>query len=70
MKISVEAKVAAAVAAGFAALTVGTITQGTGESLANETNSHGPTNKPGVSTHMSRQGYDSSTADRITAETE
>jgi hypothetical protein len=55
MKLSVEAKVAASVAAGFVALTVGVIAQG------------GPTNNPEVSTHVSQPGYDSSLAGRAKA---
>lgn len=60
MKVSVEAKVAASVAAGFVALTVGVIAQGNNADLSAGRNEYGPTNNPGVSTHISQHGYDSS----------
>jgi hypothetical protein len=68
MKLSVEAKVAASVAAGFVALTVGVIAQGNNADLSAGPNGYGPTNNPGVSTHMSQHGYDSSPAGRTNAE--
>jgi hypothetical protein len=68
MKVSVEAKVAASVAAGFAALTVGVIAQGNNADLSAGPNGYGPTNNPGVSTHISQHGYDSSLAGRTNAE--
>jgi hypothetical protein len=68
MKLSVEAKVAAAVATGFIALTVGVIAQGnTGDQKA-VLDGYGPTNNTGVRTHMSRHGYDSSLADGTNAQ--
>jgi hypothetical protein len=66
MKVSVEAKVAASVAAGFVALTVGVIAQGNNADLSSSPNEYGPTNNPGVSTHISQDGYDSSLAGRPT----
>ena len=66
MKLSVEAKVAASVAAGFVALTVGVIGQENSADLSGSSNGYGygPINKPKVSTHMSQHGYDSSLASR------
>ncbi len=48
MKASVEMKVAAAVAAGFVALTVGVIAQGYSEGQRGGLNDYDPTNNPGV----------------------
>ena len=50
-------KVAAAVAAGFIALTVGTIAQGKNGSETGGPSDYGPTNNPGVNSHMNQQGY-------------
>ena len=62
MKLSVEAKVAASVAAGFVALTVGVIAQeNAGDQSANP-NGFGRTNNPEVSTLVSQRAYDSSLA--------
>jgi hypothetical protein len=63
-KLSIETKVAAAVAAGFVALTVGAIAQGN----SGGPNGYGPTNNPGVNPHMSQQGYSSSLSGRNNAE--
>jgi hypothetical protein len=61
MKLSVEAKMAAAVAAGFIALTAGAIGQGSsGDQTGGPNNNYGPTNNPGVNTHMSQPAYNSS----------
>ena len=68
MKVSVEAKVAASVAAGFVALTVGVIAQGNNADLSAGPNGYAPTNNPGVSTRMSQHGYDSSLVRRTNAE--
>jgi hypothetical protein len=68
MKLSVEAKVAASVAAGFVALTVGVIAQGNSEDQISGPNGFGPTNNPEVSTNMNQHGYDSSLADRTNTE--
>ena len=59
MKASVEMKVAAAVAAGFVALTVGAIAQGKSGSETGRRNDYGPTNNPSVNSYMSQQGYTS-----------
>jgi hypothetical protein len=64
MKLSVEAKVAASVAAGFVALTVGVIAQGNSAEQNVGPNGYGTTNNPEVSTHVSQYGYDSSLARR------
>jgi hypothetical protein len=68
MKLSVEAKVAAAIAAGLIALTAGVIAQGRSEGQTRGPNNYGPTNNPGVNTHMSQQGYNSSLPGRTKAE--
>ena len=68
MKLSIEAKVAAAVAAGFVALTVGAIGQGKSASQTGGPNSYGPTSNPGANTHMSQQGYNSSLSGRVNAQ--
>jgi hypothetical protein len=63
MKLSIEGKVAASVAAAFAALTVGVIAQENSGDQNAGPNAYGPTNNPEVSTHMI-QRYDSSSAGR------
>src|SRR5438034_9764222 len=68
MKLSIEAKDAASVGAGFMALTVGAIAQGRSEDKTGGHNNYGPTNNPGVNTNMSQQGYNSSPPGRTTAE--
>jgi hypothetical protein len=68
MKVSVETKVAAAVAAGFIALTVGAIGQGRSGGQAGGPNNYGPTNNPAVNTNMSQQGYNNSLPGRTNAE--
>ena len=62
MKLSVEAKVAAAVGAGFVALTVGAIAQGNGGGQTGGTDASGPGNNPGV--QVTQQRYNSSLAQR------
>jgi len=59
MKLTVETKVAAAVAAGFIALTLGAVAQGNWGGQTGEP-SYGPTNNPRVNTYISQQAYDSS----------
>jgi len=68
MKLSIEAKVAAAVGAGFVAWTVGAIGQGNSASQTGGPNGYGPTNNPGVNTQMSQQGYNSSLPGRTNAQ--
>jgi hypothetical protein len=68
MKLSVEAKVAAFVAAGFVALSVGVIAQGKGEDQNADPTDHGVRNNPEISTQMSLNGYNNSLADRTNAE--
>jgi len=68
MKLSIEGKVAASVAAGFVALTVGVIAQGNSEYQSPGPNGYGPTNNPEVSTYLSQQGYNNSLICRINAE--
>jgi hypothetical protein len=57
MKLSVEAKVAVCVAAGFVALTVGEIAQGDSGKPGGGPNEYGRTNNPEVSAHMSQHGH-------------
>jgi hypothetical protein len=63
MKRSVETKVAAAVAAGFAALTFGAIAQ---ENSGSQ-NGYGRANNTELSIHMSQDGYNSSVPGRSKA---
>ncbi len=63
MKLSVETKVAAAVAAGFAALTFGAIAQTNSESQ----NGYSRANNTGLGIHMSQDGYNSSVPGRSNA---
>jgi hypothetical protein len=68
MKLSVETKVAVAVAAGFIALTAGAIGQaGIGDQTGGP-NNYNPMNNPGVNTHMSQPGDNSSLPGRTNAE--
>jgi hypothetical protein len=60
MKLSVETKVGAAIAAGFIALTLGAVAQGNWEGQTGEVNSYGPTNNPKVNTYISQQRYEGS----------
>ncbi len=59
MKLSVETEVAAAIAAGFIALTVIAITQGNSEGQTGVPDGYGPTNNPRINTHISQQESDS-----------
>ena len=68
MKLSIETKVAAAVAAGFIALTAGAIGQAGGGDQTGRLNNDDPTNNPGANTHMSQPAYNSSLPGRISAE--
>jgi hypothetical protein len=60
MKLSVEAKVAAFIAAGFLALTAGMIAQGNSGEQSAGPNGYRPTNNLKVSPHVTEQGYNSS----------
>ena len=64
MKLSVELKVAAAVAAAFMALTPGAMAQGRTRGQTAGANHFGPTNRPGVNTNMSQQGDNNSVSGR------
>jgi hypothetical protein len=55
MKLSMEAKVAAAVAAGFIALTLGAIAQGNGGDQTGEPDGYGLADNPRVNTYISEQ---------------
>lgn len=66
MKLSVEAKVAAAVAAGFIALTAAAIGQGGLEPQSNTPNNYGPTGDSGVKTQMTWQASKSPLPDEST----
>jgi len=68
MKLSVETKVAAAVAAGYVALTAGTIALGRSGDQAGGPNDYGLMNNPGVNTNMSQQGLNSASAGRANTE--
>src|SRR5262249_16891788 len=62
MKLSIEAKVAAAVATAFVALTVGAIGQEHSGGQTGGLNGHGPTNNPAFKTYLSQQAYNRSLA--------
>lgn len=68
MKLSVEAKVAAAITAGFVALTVGMIAQGNSGDKSAVPNGYGPTNNAKVGTHITQHGFDSSLGGYTNAE--
>jgi hypothetical protein len=68
MKLSIEARVAAAVATAFMALTLGVIAQENSRGQTGEANGPGPTNNPAIETYLSQHGYDSSVAGRTNAE--
>ena len=67
MKLSVEAKVAAAIAAGLMVMTSGAMAQGRKGQTAGP-NHYSPTNNPGVNTRMNQQGDNSSLFGRSNAE--
>ncbi len=60
MKLSIEARVAAAVATAFVALTVGAIGQERSGGQIGKLNGYDPTNNPAVNTYLSQRGYSSS----------
>ncbi len=68
MKLSIEAKVAAAVATAFVALTVGAIGQEHSRFQTGGQNWYGPTNNPAVNTYVSQHGYSSSLVEPTNAE--
>jgi hypothetical protein len=57
MKLSVEAKVAAAIAAAFLGLTMGAIARGNGAGQTDGSDGYGRVNNPEVHTHINEQGY-------------
>ena len=68
MTLSVEAKVAASVAAGFVALTLGMIAQVNNTDLRAGPNGHAPTNDLGASMQMSQGEHANSLAGRADGE--
>jgi hypothetical protein len=68
MKLSFEAKVAAAVAAGLMLITSGAMAQGRGKGQTAGPNHYGPTNNPGVNTHISQQADNNSLFGRTNGE--
>ena len=60
MKLSIEAKVAAAVATAFVALTVGAIGQEHSRGQTGRLNGYAPTNNPAINTYLNQPGYNSS----------
>jgi len=68
MKLSIEAKVAAAVATAFVALTVGAIGQEHSRFQTGGQNGYGTTNNPAVNTYLSQRGYSSSLVGNTNAE--
>jgi hypothetical protein len=55
MKLSIEAKVAAAVAAGFIALTLGAIAQGNSGDQIGEPHGYGLADSPRISAYISQE---------------
>jgi len=68
MKLSIESKVAAAIAAACVAFTAGAMAQGHSMGQTGGRNNFGPMNNPGVNMHMSQQGENSSLFGRTNAE--
>ena len=60
MKLSIEARVAAAVATAFVALIVGAIAQEQSGGQIGGPNGYGATNNAGVNSYLSQQGYTNS----------
>ena len=69
MKLSIEAKVAAAVATAFVLLTVGTIGQEHSTFRTGGQNGYGPTNNPAVNKYLNQRGHSSSYVGPTKAET-
>ena len=67
MKLTREAKLGLAVAAGFMSLSTYVMAQGRSGGGTGGPNGYGPMNNPGLS-HMSSQGFDNSLFGRTTAE--
>ena len=70
MKLSIEAKVAAAVATAFVALTVGAIGQEHSRFQAGGQNGYEPTNTLAANTYLSQRGHSSSLVGSTNAETD
>ena len=68
MKLSIEARVAAAVATAFVALAVGAIGQERSGDQPGRRNGYGSTNNPAVNTYLSQRGYSSSLVGNTNAE--
>ena len=68
MKLSVETKVAAAIAAASMALTAGAMAQEHTRVQTGAQNNFGTINNPGVDRHMSQQGFNNSLSGRSNAE--
>ena len=68
MKLSMQGKMAAAVAVVSMAFTAGAMAQGRGKGQIGGPNHYSPTDNPGVNTHMSQQGNNSSLFGRTNAE--
>lgn len=68
MKLTIEAKVAAAVATGFVALIVGAVGQERSGGQSGGLNGYGPTNNPAFNTHLSQQRHNSSLIGHTNAE--
>jgi len=59
MKLSVETEVAAAIAAGFVALTAIAVVQGNNEGQTGVPDGYGPRNNPRINTQISEKDYNS-----------
>jgi hypothetical protein len=70
MKLSIEARVAAAVATAFVALTLGAIGQERSGGQTSRLTGYGSTTNPAVDTYVSQHGYSSSLVGPTNAETD
>jgi hypothetical protein len=70
MKLSIEAKVAAAVATAFVLLTVGAIGQEHSTFRSGGQNRYGPMNNRAIDTYVSQYGYSSSLVGNTNAESD
>lgn len=68
MRLSVETKIVAAIAAGLVALTGSALAQGRGRSHTSGSNQYGPASHPDVNTQLSQQGDNRSVFSRASAE--
>ena len=68
MKLSIEARVAVAVATAFVALTLGAIGQERSTFQTGRHNGYGPTNNPAVNKYLNQRGHSNSLVGPTNAE--